>query len=352
MKSKDERPIVWLGGTGLPRGATGRELSNLGHPLLWEPITQETITKLVKMEPVLVVVDADRMTTTLRKILQSLDERRQFTNFVVFLLGAKPRVRLGHQVDGRLTKGRGLVSQISAALATLEAAAKFKAEDRKTQRQLKRARSELGRLRNLVVRDDLTCLYNLRFFNRSLETEHSRAMRFGRHYSLIFMDLDGLRDVNSRYGHLAGGQVLQQLGEFLNTSLRRIDIPSRVGGDEFVIICPETAKLSARVLAERLRCGIEALKLHGDKDYPGITASIGVASFPEDGEAPEKVLEHADRALYEAKARGKNTVCCWGDFPAKLSSDNQFGGVHHMQPSDEPDEEDAGSSELESLTPG
>lgn len=352
MKSKDQRPILWLGGTGLPRGTMGRELSNLGHPIIWEPISKETTPKLAELDPVLVIVDTDKVTATVRKLLRSLDELRQSTNFVLFILGTKARTRVGAQIDGRLTKGRGVVSQVSAALVTLEAASKFTADDRKAQRQLKRAKSELGRLRNLVVRDDLTCLYNLRFFNRSLETEHSRAMRFGRHYSLIFMDLDGLRDVNSRYGHLAGGQVLQQLGEFLNISLRRIDIPSRVGGDEFVIICPETAKLSARVLAERLRYGIEALKLHGDGDYPGITASIGVASFPEDGDTSEEVLGHADRALYEAKAKGKNTVCCWGDFPAKSGSDNQFGGVHHIQPSDEPEEEDSASSELESLTSG
>ena len=80
MKSKDKRPIVWLGGTGLPRGAPGRELTSLGHPLLWEPISRETIPKLNQLEPALVIVDADKMTTRLRKILQSLDEQRQYTN--------------------------------------------------------------------------------------------------------------------------------------------------------------------------------------------------------------------------------------------------------------------------------
>ena len=350
MKTKSKRPILWLSRTGLPRGVLGRDLSNLGHPLLWEPMFQSTIPKVADLDPVMVIVDAERVTTTVRKLLRSLHELRRSTDFVVFLLNAKQRPRSKEMVEGRLIKGRGVAAQVSAALDALEAAGNFKANDRESHRQLERARSELSQLRELVVRDDLTCLYNLRFFNRALETEHSRAKRFVRHYSLIFMDLDGLREVNNRYGHLSGGQVLQQLGEFLNTSLRRIDIPSRVGGDEFVIICPETPKPSARVLAERLRHEIEVLRLRCDADYAGITASIGVASFPKDGDTAEIVLGHADRALYEAKARGKNTVCCWGDFPSDSSSDNQIGGVHHMQPSDEPDEDDAPSSEIESLT--
>ena len=349
MKSKNKRPILWLSRTGLPRGTAGKDLANLGHPLLWEPISQNTISKVTELNPVMVIVDADRVTPTVGKLLRSLHELQRSTDFVVFLLETKPRARTPEIVEGRLLKGRGVAAQVSAALDALAAAGKFNSDDR---RQLERVKRELSQLRELVVRDDLTCLYNLRFFNRALETEHSRARRFVRHYSLIFMDLDGLREVNNRYGHLAGGQVLQQLGEFLNTSLRRIDIPSRVGGDEFVVICPETPKPSARVLAERLRQEIEDLKLRCDADYAGITASIGVASFPKDGDTAEIVLEHADRALYEAKAKGKNTVCCWGDFPSESSSNNQIGGVHHMQPSDEPEDDDPSSPEIESLTSG
>jgi diguanylate cyclase (GGDEF)-like protein len=158
------------------------------------------------------------------------------------------------------------------------------------------------------------------------------------------MDLDGLRDVNTRFGHLAGGQVLKLLGEYLNARLRRIDIPARVGGDEFVIICPETNKASARVLAERLRQGIEDLKLHADDKYPGITASMGVASFPDDGKRPENILERADQALYQSKARGKNHVCCWGDFPADQNVNN-VGSVHGNQIEDAPPDEDLKETE-------
>jgi diguanylate cyclase (GGDEF)-like protein len=262
----------------------------------------------------------------------------------VFLLQDRGQARPTDLVDGSLVKGRGIVAQIRAALNALGAASNFNEEGSRARQQLKRVKRELRRLRNLVVRDDLTCLYNLRFFNRSLETEHSRATRFGRHYSLIFMDLDGLKDVNTRFGHIAGGQVLKQLGEYLNDRLRRIDIPARVGGDEFVVICPETSKLSARVLAERLREGIESLKIHEDDRYPGITASMGVASFPDDGDLPDKVLERADQALYQAKARGKNSVCCWGDFPTDQTKDKSRS-VHGKRQEDDTAEQDAETSD-------
>jgi diguanylate cyclase (GGDEF)-like protein len=245
----------------------------------------------------------------------------------VFQLQDRPSTRPSGLFDGSLVKGRGIVQQIGATLRALQVATTFKAKTPRAGHKLRKVTEELERLRNLVVRDDLTCLYNLRFFNRSLEAEHSRALRFGRHYSLIFIDLDGLKEVNTRFGHMAGGQVLRRLGEHLNESLRRIDIPARVGGDEFVIICPETSKLSARILADRIRQGIEELKLHKDKKYPGITASMGVASFPDDGDSAELVLERADQALYEAKARGKNSVCCWGDF--SLEKGNRTGFVHN-----------------------
>jgi diguanylate cyclase (GGDEF)-like protein len=163
------------------------------------------------------------------------------------------------------------------------------------------------------------------------------------------MDLDGLRNVNTRFGHLAGGQVLRQLGEYMNTKLRRIDIPARVGGDEFVVICPETNKLAARILAERLRQGIEDLKLHEDDKYPGITASMGVASFPEDGDLPEKILERADQALYQAKAHGKNRVFCWGDFPADSSPSKVGGSVHGKQFKDESAGKDIEETETEPI---
>jgi diguanylate cyclase (GGDEF)-like protein len=345
MKTGKSQAIFWIGGKERPRGAVSRELDSLGCSLHWEPVSSDAPHRVAQLAPALVLVEANKVTARVKKILSSLRDLRESSNFVVFLIQEREPRRIPDLVDGSFLKGRGLVHQIKAVLTTLDVAGQFREESDRAQRQLRRAKRELTQLHKLVVRDDLTCLYNLRFFNRSIDTEHARATRFRRNYSLIFMDLDGLREVNTRYGHMAGGQVLKQLGEYLIEQLRRIDIPARVGGDEFVIICPETSKLSARVLADRLRQGIEDLKIGEDEVYPGITASVGVATFPEDGELPDQVLEKADRALYEAKARGKNRVCCWGDFPADRNAPR--GSVHGDLPEDADDDDEGEADEPE-----
>lgn len=324
---KTNRPILWIGGGGLPGGALGKKLAGLDYPLHWEPVSSKVLRSLKLVEPVLVVVEAERLSRPIRTILDALNDLKSTVDLVVFQLRKRLPPARPEEVDGVLLRDTSLVQQISAVLGTIEGGRHFKSTGARAIKKVRKAQAEILRLRNLAVRDDLTTLYNLRFFNRSLETEHQRATRFGRSYSLVFLDLDGLKEVNSRRGHLVGAQVLQQVGELLNARIRQIDLPARIGGDEFVIICPETAKPAARLVAERLRHGIQRLTDSQGKSV-GITASIGVASFPDDGDVPEEVLQRADRALYEAKALGKNRVSCWGDF-AMADDDKSFlGSVH------------------------
>lgn len=321
------RPVLWIGGQGLPGGSTGAKLVALGHPLHWEPPSAKAARAVATLQPVMVVIESERVTDSIREFLLVLTEMKSTLDLVVFQLRKHEPRNPAPGIDGILLKGSSLLLQIKSVLATMEGNKPFKAAGVRAQKRLDKVRAELDRLRTLAVRDDLTCLYNLRFFNRSLETEHQRATRFGRCYSLIFLDLDGLREVNARRGHIAGGQALKQVGEFLNARIRRIDLPARIGGDEFVIICPETAKVPAKMVADRLRQGIQ--RLQDDEAKPlGITASIGVASFPEDGDLPDDVLQRADRALYEAKALGKNRVCCWGEFSAEDDERTFLGSVH------------------------
>ena len=322
-----ERPILWIGGAGLPEGTVGRKLVGLGHPLHWEPVSTDAARSVATLQPVIVVIESERISGVLQGLLFHLVELKSTIDMVVFQLRRREPRKVSNGVDGVLLRGPSLVQQIKTVLATMSGSHAYKAAGARAQKRLKKTRSELNRLRNLAVRDDLTTLYNLRFFNRSLETEHQRSMRFRRYYSLIFLDLDGLREVNSRKGHLAGAQVLKQVAEFVMGRVRRIDLPARIGGDEFVVICPETAKPAARVVAERIRIGIERLFDAQGKSV-NITASIGVACFPDDGNDPEQVLQRADRALYEAKARGKNRVCCWGEFDAGDDEKTFLGSVH------------------------
>lgn len=325
--AKKSRPILWVGGSGLPGGAVGKKLVGLGYPLHWEPASPKATRSVAALAPALVVVEAEKLDPPLANLLAALSELKPSVDLVVFQLRNREPKVIPERLDGVLLRGPTLVQQIGLILSAMEGSRPFKAAGMRAVKRLESALAEVERLRTLAVKDDLTSLYNLRFFNRSLETEHQRATRFGRSYSLIFLDLDGLREVNTRDGHMAGAQVLKHVGEFIIQRIRRIDLPARIGGDEFVVICPETEKIAVRLVADRLRHGIQ--RLQNEQGTPlGITASIGVASFPEDGELPEEILQRADRALYEAKALGKNRVCCWGDFAIGPDDKALQGSVH------------------------
>ena len=325
--SKKTRPILWVGGSGLPSGAVGKKLVDLGYPLHWEPASPKATRSVAALAPALVVIEAEKLDASLQNLLGALAELKPTVDLVVFQLRSREPRAIPERLDGVLSRGPTLVQQIRLVLSAIEGGRPFKAAGSRAVKRLRSAQAEVERLRTLAVKDDLTSLYNLRFFNRSLETEHQRATRFGRSYSLIFLDLDGLREVNTRDGHMAGAQVLKHVGEFLIQRIRRIDLPARIGGDEFVVICPETEKVAVRLVADRLRHGIQRLQNEHGKPL-GITASIGIASFPEDGDLPEEILQRADRALYEAKALGKNRVCCWGDFAIGNDDKGFQGSVH------------------------
>lgn len=337
IKDTDRPPsVVWIGGAD--RNAAERQIGpdGLAYSLHWAPLTDTGVYTVLEARPLLVIVETSKLTAPVKRLLASLEQARSELAFVIYLLRDKAPSTLKAPIDGFLLRRPGLAQQVRLVLGALEMAGRMRQQRDHARRRLRRMQQRIRRLNHLAVRDDLTTLYNLRFFNRTLDAEHSRAMRFRRRYSLIFIDLDGLREVNTEQGHLAGAHVLRRVGDFINRHIRRIDIPARVGGDEFVIICPETTKISTRIIAERLRAGIEdectALTAGGSKK---VTASMGVASFPEDGDLPESILERADRALYEAKAKGRNRVCCWGDFPEDLSI-RKRGLVQTARPHEDP----------------
>jgi two-component system, cell cycle response regulator len=151
----------------------------------------------------------------------------------------------------------------------------------------------------LAITDPLTGLGNYRRLLDVLNAEIERSGRTRRPFAVLLFDLDGLKKVNDRYGHLAGSQALCRLGDVLRLFCRAIDTPARYGGDEFAVILPETTASAARLVASRIRERIAA-----DGEQPAISASIGVSVYPEDGETIEAILQSADRELYRMKSRG------------------------------------------------
>ena len=158
--------------------------------------------------------------------------------------------------------------------------------------------------------DGLTQLHNHRHFQETLAMEVSRSLRHGRIFSLIFFDVDLFKIYNDTHGHLKGDIVLRTIGEILKTLLRKADLAARYGGDEFVLLLPETDKEAGRLVAERVRETIASHPFYGRDAMPGgkVTVSVGVSSFPTDGTDSATLVQSADKALYESKHAGKNIV--------------------------------------------
>jgi len=148
----------------------------------------------------------------------------------------------------------------------------------------------------LAVTDPLTGLGNYRRLVEALDAEVKRTGRTGRPFAVLLLDLDQLKKVNDRYGHLIGSQALCRLADVLRVFCRAIDTATRYGGDEFAVILPETTAAAARLVASRIRS-----RLAMDSLQPPLSASIGVAVYPQDGETIEALLRTADRELYGMK---------------------------------------------------
>src|SRR5713226_3708035 len=156
-----------------------------------------------------------------------------------------------------------------------------------------------------AITDGLTGVKTHRFFMEALSAEWKRSTRAGRSFALVLMDLDRFKFVNDFYGHLEGDLVLQRVGQILETNCRRSDVVARYGGDEFVILMPETSMEHARQLASKLRGWVSADPLLREKN---ISASFGIACYPLHGSSPQELIQVADASMYLSKHQGGNAV--------------------------------------------
>lgn len=169
------------------------------------------------------------------------------------------------------------------------------------------------RTRELSVKDELTGINNRRYFQNMLQMEWKRALRFHRDLSLIMIDVDHFKAYNDTFGHIQGDQVLKQIGALLKKNLREVDTVARFGGEEFVLLLPDTDKRGAIAVAEKVRVLVEGHSFLTEerRDTRRITISAGIASYPSDVEEMDDLIDHADIALYRAKEMGRNCIQCF-----------------------------------------
>jgi diguanylate cyclase (GGDEF)-like protein len=156
--------------------------------------------------------------------------------------------------------------------------------------------------------DGLTGLLNRQTLDETLNNEYNRAKRHKEDLSILFFDLDNFKKVNDKYGHLAGDEALRQVARILIVEKRLEDIAARYGGEELVLVLPETTKENAYILAERIRSKVEAMTIPWDNLDIRLTLSGGVSSFPQEAHDVRSLIQKADEAVQEAKASGKNRV--------------------------------------------
>jgi diguanylate cyclase (GGDEF)-like protein len=168
-------------------------------------------------------------------------------------------------------------------------------------------------LRRQAIRDGLTNLFNRRYMEETLEREISRAQRKDAGLGLLMIDIDHFKSFNDDYGHDAGDMVLREVGGLLLNRTRKEDVACRYGGEEFLIIIPETGEDDALARAEELQAALCAMHLtYHERMLREVTVSIGVAVFPRHGSNVDNLLKAADLALYAAKRAGRNRVCLAG----------------------------------------
>ena len=220
-----------------------------------------------------------------------------------------------------------LKSQISQRLAAIESALEkrqvkdrairqaaqknrhvFKFGFEKLKHELDEATRYSEELEKKLNQDQLTGAFNRRAYDKRIENEMARFLRYGTCFSLLLIDVDKFKRINDNYGHSIGDRCLQEIIKRTLPLLRKNDMLARYGGDEFLVIMPETDKEGARKAAEKIRQTIEKIEFIYKKDKVKVTVSIGVTQAKPGDQKPQQVFERSDMAVYQAKEQGRNQV--------------------------------------------
>ena len=177
-------------------------------------------------------------------------------------------------------------------------------------------RHAVDKIKQVSDTDELTGSYNMRAFSSMLQRAFRQAVRYGHALSVVMIDSDNLKQINDKHGHESGNRLLQHLVRCIREQLRGSDVMARFGGDEFIVLLPETNIKGAMEMAERIRKAVEISRLDLRSGDTNITVSLGVASYPEGGGNLDLILDKADKAMYRAKQRGRNQVVAYSEDEA------------------------------------
>ncbi|WP_462323884.1 GGDEF domain-containing response regulator [Desulfoplanes sp.] len=227
---------------------------------------------------------------------------KPLTNFAVLDHAVNMAMERGRLICENARYQKHLEEEVRARTADLE---REIAERKHIEEEL---RESERKFRDLSIKDGLTGLYNARYFFSQIESELERCNRYGHALSLILMDIDDFKQYNDTYGHLSGDQVLVCLAKVILKMVRKNDIAFRYGGEEFVILLPETEAREAVAVADRIRDGFARKdQCAGSREHVYKTISVGVAEY-DPGETSSRLIGRADRNMYVAKAQGKNRI--------------------------------------------
>ncbi|GAA6623171.1 diguanylate cyclase [Scytonema sp. NUACC26] len=227
---------------------------------------------------------------------------------VIFLTANREKEKLLDAFD------KGAVDYITKPFDMFELLARVRThlKLKSKQEELKKALLVRGKLvkelEELAITDPLTGIWNRRYLYKQAEMEFQRAQRYQQAFSIFMIDIDRFKRINDSYGHTVGDAVLQALVPTVTSSLRKIDSFGRFGGEEFLLLLPETDLDTAITIAERIRKNIEKLIISYHEKMISITVSIGVSSYKLEDSTVELIIQRADAALYQAKNQGRNLV--------------------------------------------
>lgn len=306
-----------------------QRISELLHPTSWSLLLFDEKEKALKYEILINDPNADR-TQTVRLgqgligwvaqyakpvLIPDPSKKKEFTPPADVLVGMDADALLCVPLRSKektlgvieiRRKGKGTVPFGEEDLTTIAVIADYSAI------AIENARN-FQRIQELTITDDLTSLFNVRHLHTLLEAEVLRAARYRKNFSMVFLDLDHFKKVNDTWGHMHGSQLLRETADVLQAHIRNVDCGARYGGDEFIILLPETGKEDAIIIAERLRKAIETNSFLQDKGLSvHFTASFGVATFPEDAQTKDDLIRLADKAMYSVKNSTRNNVSAVG----------------------------------------